>query len=118
MELENIKKTVKDTAKEVGKATCDVANKAKIKFALANLQSDLDELYEKLGRLYYESVAKGAINGTKESAIITKIDSIRADMEILKAEVGIFPRRGKICPDCEHTIPKNASFCPYCGKEM
>ena len=105
-------------ASNAGKKARDVANKTKIRFALANLQSDLDELYEKLGKLYYEAVVTGANNGTKESAIITKIDSIKADMEILKAEVGMFPKRGKMCSECGKIIPKNAEFCPYCGKEL
>ena len=81
------------------------------------MQSDLDELYEELGRLYYNSLSTGTSNGTKESAVITKIDSLKADMEILKAEVGVFPRKGKLCAECGKTIPKNASFCPYCGSE-
>ena len=106
-----------DTAESAGKKACEAANKAKIKFALANMQSDLDELFEELGRLYYSSISTGASNGTKESAVITKIDSLKSDMEILKAEVGVFPRKGKICAACGKTIPKNAGFCPYCGEE-
>jgi|GEM_PF-2534332 len=118
MEINDIKAAVKETAQNAGKKAGEIANKTKIKFALANLQSDLDELYEKLGKLYYEAVATGANNGTKESALITKIDSIKADMEILKAEVGMFPKKGKNCPGCGKIIPKNATFCPFCGKEL
>ena len=118
MDINDIKKAVSDTASAAGSKAREVANKTKIKFALANMQTDLDELYEKLGKLYYEAVSSGAVNGTKESAIITKIDSLKTDMEILKAEIGLFPKKGKICPECAKTIPKNAEFCPYCGKEI
>ena len=118
MELENIKKVIKDSAKKAGEKACDVANKAKIKFALANLESDVDELYEKLGRLHYETVVHGTDNGAKESALINRIGSINADMEILKSEVGTFPKKGKICERCGKNIPKNSTFCPFCGKEM
>lgn len=118
MDFENIKAAVKDTANTAGKKAGEIANKTKIRFALANLQSDLDELYEKLGKLHYDAVVSGISNGTKESAIITKIDSIKADMEILKAEVGTFPKKGKPCPECGKTIPNSAAFCPYCGKEI
>ena len=118
MELKDIKKAVTDTATTAGKKASDFANKTKIKCALANMQSDLDELYEKLGRLYYEAISKGAENGTKESAIIAKIDSVKADMEILKAEIGLFPKQGKVCGECGKTVPKNAAFCPYCGKDL
>ena len=118
MELENIKKVIKESAECASKKVCDVTNKAKIKFALANLQSDVDELYEKLGKLHYEAVAYGADTGAKESAIINRIDSIKADMEILKAEVGTFPKKSKPCPRCGKDIPNSSSFCPFCGKEM
>lgn len=119
MEFKDIKKAVSDTAQSAGKKAGDFANKAKVRFALANLQSDLDELYEKLGKLYYESIASGVDNGTKESALINKIDSVKTDMEILKAEIGLnTKKRGKICASCGKTVPKNAEFCPYCGKEI
>ncbi len=118
MELNNIKRAVTETALNAGKKAGEVANKTKIRFALANMQSDLDELYEKLGKLYYEAISKGTENGTKESAVIAKIDSIKADMEVLKAEIGLFPRSGKVCGACGKTIPKNAEFCPYCGEKF
>ena len=118
MDFKDIKKTVSETASTAGKKASDFANKTKVRFALANMQSDLDELYEKLGKLYYDAISTGAVNGTKESAVITKIDSIKADMEVLKAEIGLFPRRGKICTACGKTIPNNAEFCPYCGEKL
>ena len=118
MDLNDIKKTVSDTASNAGKIVSDFANKTKVRFALANMQAELDELYEKLGKLYYDAISTGANNGTKESAILTKIDSIKADMEILKAEIGLFPKKGKVCASCGKTIPKNSDFCPYCGKEL
>ena len=114
----SFKKTLSRTASAAGQKAGDLANKAKIRFALANMQAELDELYEKLGKLYHDAISTGKDNGTKESALITKIDSLKADMEILKAQIGLFPRRSKICPICGKTIPKNADFCPYCGNDI
>ena len=118
MELNNLKKAVSDAVTAAEKKAADTANRAKVRFALANLQSDLDEQYEKLGKLYYEAIASGVNNGTKESAVIAKIDSIKTDMEILKSEIGMAPKRGKICAACGKAIPKGAAFCPYCGEKM
>lgn len=118
MDLKDIKKAFSDTASTAGKKAGEVANKTKIRFALANMQTDLDELYERLGKLHYDSISTGVDNGTKESALITKIDSLKSDMEILKAEIGLFPKRGKVCSYCGKTIPKNSEFCPYCGKDV
>ena len=114
----SFKKALSRTASAAGQKAGDLANKTKIRFALANMQAELDELYEKLGKLHYDAISKGTDNGTKESALITKIDSLKSDMEILKAEIGLFPKRSKICPVCGKAVPKNADFCPYCGNEI
>ena len=118
MDFNDIKKTISETASSTGKKAGELVNKTKVRFALANMQTDLDELYERLGKLHYDALSTGADNGTKESALITKIDSLKADMEILKAEIGLFPKRGKECPHCGKAIPKSSTFCPYCGKEV
>ena len=60
MGFDDIKKAVGEGASAACKMAGDIANKTKIKFALANLQDDVDELYEKLGKLHYEAVAFGA----------------------------------------------------------
>ena len=118
MDFNDIKRAVSDTASAAGKKAGDIANKTKVRFALANMQAELDELYERLGKLHYDAISTGADNGTKESALITKIDSLKSDMEILKAEIGLFPKKGKVCEFCGKTVPKNAEFCPYCGKDI
>ena len=118
MEFKDIQKAVAETASAAGKKAGDIANKAKIRFALANMQSDLDELYEKLGKLYYQSFATGANNSAKESALISKIESLKTDMEILRAEIGLYPKSSRECPVCGKSVPKNAEFCPFCGKEI
>ena len=73
-------------AKYAGKKAGELTNTAKIRFALANLQADLDELYEKLGKLRYESICQGE-DSDKEAILVEKIDSVKDNMEILKAEL-------------------------------
>ena len=115
--FDDISKNVAKAAKIASQKTGEFINQGKIKFALANLQSDLDELYEELGRLHYDNVSLGVSHSAKEAAVIRKIDSLKADMEILKAEIA---REAKetICPECLKTVKKGLSFCPYCGENI
>lgn len=115
--FDDITKNVAKAARAATKKTEEVINKGKIKFALANLQSDLDELYEELGRLRYDSVSLGAAHGSKEAAVIRKIDSIKADMEILKAEI-TRTAKDNVCPECNKPVKKGLSFCPFCGEKL
>lgn len=115
--IDGITKNVAKAAKTATKKTEEVINKGKIKFALANLQSDLDELFEELGRLRYDSVSLGVSHGSKEAAVIRKIDSIKADMEILKAELTKNAKEN-VCPECSKTVKKGLSFCPFCGEKL
>lgn len=115
--FDDITKNVTKAAKIATKKTNDAINRGKIRFALANLQSDLDELYEELGRLRYDSISLGSPHGSREAAVIRKIDSVKADMEILKAEL----TRGNpdnTCPECKKPVKKGLSFCPYCGENL
>ena len=117
---------VNDIAKKVSKVACDagkkggeLVNKGKIRFALANLQSDLDELYEKLGRMRYDALTTGYFDDDKEIEIITKIDSVLDDMEILKAELKAGAASSSLgCPKCGKSVKKNTAFCPYCGEKL
>lgn len=115
--LDDITKNVSKAAKLASKKTEVAINRGKIRFALANLQSDLDELYEELGQLRYDSVSLGAANGSKEAAVIRRIDSLKADMEILKAELTKNAKEN-VCPNCNKVVKKGLSFCPFCGEKL
>ena len=115
--FDKIAKNASDVAKAAGKKAEGIANTAKIKFALANLQSDLDELYEKLGRLYYNTMTGGNADEHSEGVLIGKITTVKADMEILKAELAA-AKNENICASCGKNVEKELSFCPYCGCKL
>lgn len=104
-------------ADSAGKKAGEITARAKIRFALANLQGDLDELYEKLGAIRYDAVKSGFDNGSRERAAIAKIDRIKADMELLKAELEVSKLEGK-CHMCGEKVAKGSEFCPYCGEDL
>ena len=114
--INDITKTVSKVASDAGKKGEELLNRGKIRFALANLQSDLDELYEKLGKMRYEEISTGSVDAEAEEKIVSKIDSVMTDMEILKAE--LMTSGAAVCPVCGKSVKKNTSFCPYCGEKL
>ncbi len=115
--FEKAAKTAERYAEKAGKKAGEMTNRAKIKFALANLQDDLDELYAKLGEIRYETLTSGHDNTSREHAAVTKIDGIKADMEILKAELRSTDST-VVCSVCRKKLAKNSEFCPYCGNKL
>lgn len=114
--INEITETMSKAAECASKKGGELLNRGKIRFALANLQSDLDELYEKLGKMRYEEISTGSVDAETEEKIISKIDSVMTDMEILKAE--LMTSGAAVCPACGKSVKKNTSFCPYCGEKL
>ena len=117
MDFDKIGDQITKTAAKAGRFAKETANTAKIKFALANLQGDLDEMYEELGRLHYNALISGSVMTKKEDAVIEKIAQIKADIDVLKAELEM-SKAANICPECGKKTSKGQSFCPYCGTEL
>ena len=114
--FDEVAKKVSDCAAQTGKKAGEITNRAKIRFALINMQSDLDELYEKLGSIRYDTVENGAGNESREKACINKIRRLKNDMDILRAELEL-AHRENVCANCGEKITKNALYCPFCGEE-
>lgn len=114
--FDELSDNVVKAAKTVGKKAEKTANNAKIRFSLANLQSELDEHYEKLGKLHYEN-SRGDDVPEKEEVLFKKIESVRADMELLKEELAR-SKGAVICLSCKKNVSAELSFCPYCGKKI
>lgn len=114
--INDIVETVSKAVECAGKKGGELLNRGKIRFALANLQSDLDELYEKLGKIRYEEIVMGKVDAEEEENILSEIDSVKTDMEILKAE--LVTSQIPVCPACGKSVKKNASFCSNCGEKL
>lgn len=120
MDFDKLSGKLAKAATKAGDFAKETANTAKIKFALANLQGDLDEMYEELGRLHYNALISGSPMTKKEDAVVEKIAQIKADIDVLKAEIemGKATKAENICPECGSKTTKKQSFCPYCGTKL
>ena len=104
----------KITADKTGK----LAKETKIKFKMSDLKSQINDIYQEIGKTVYEKHVKKeeiTINELEEQC--TKIDVLSdeiADLEKQTLEL----RDKKLCTNCFKEIEKNAKFCPSCGAEQ
>lgn len=105
----------KMTADKTGK----IAKETKMKFRIGELKSQINDLYEEIGKTVYEShVKKEEIsiqNDLEEQC--TKIDVLSDEIESLLKQC-LELKDKKQCQKCFKEIEKDAKFCPSCGAKQ
>lgn len=105
----------KITADKTGK----LAKEAKIKLKIGELKSQINDIYEEIGKNVYKNhVNKETINlKEKIEEDCTRIDIISAEIEAKLKECLELKDR-KQCPNCFTEMDKDVKFCPECGAKQ
>lgn len=105
----------KMTADKTGK----IAKETKMKFKIGELKSQINEIYEEIGKKVYKSYVKkeeiSIQNDLEEQC--TKIDVLSDEIESLLKQC-LELKDKKQCPKCFKEIEKDAKFCPSCGAKQ
>lgn len=113
--FEDLTAHLSTAGQEAYKAAKDLAGTGKLGLKLADESGRLDEMYEMLGRAYYDAKENG-----REEDLTQALEEIRekeALLASLRTEIA-HRRNKKICPNCQsHTNEKN-QFCPTCGTKL
>ena len=102
----------KMTADKTGK----IAKETKMKFKIGELKSQINDIYEEIGKKVYEKhVKKEEISMKKDlEEQCTKIDVMSDEIEMLLKQC-LELKDKKQCSKCFKEIEKDAKFCPNCG---
>ena len=110
-------------ASEAYKVTADktgkLAKEAKLRMKMGELKSEINDIYEEIGKAVYENHVREEKNDiTKElEEKCTKIDCLSDEIEsILKECLELKDKRQ--CPNCYTEIEKDVKFCPKCGTKQ
>ena len=110
-------------ASEAYKVTADktgkIAKEAKLKMKMAELKSQVNDIYKEIGKKVYEKhIREENIDIKKDlEEECTKIDVLSAEIESnLKECLDLKDR--KQCQKCFKEIDKNMNFCPECGAKQ
>lgn len=107
-------------ASEAYKVTADktgkIAKEAKLRIKMGELKSEINDIYEDIGKLVYEKhIREEEYDISKElEEFCIKIDIISDEIESYLKECLELKDR-KQCPNCYTEIEKGANFCPECG---
>ena len=110
-------------ASEAYKVTADktgkLAKEAKLRMKIADLKSQINEIYKEIGETVYQKhTREGEYEIEKEvEEKCTKIDVLSDEIESnLKQCLELKDKRQ--CPSCFAEIEKDVKFCPKCGTKQ
>lgn len=110
-------------ASEAYKVTADktgkIAKETKLKFKIGELRTQINDLYEEIGKQVYEKhVREEDISIQKElEEQCTKIDVLSDEIDSLLKEC-LALKDKKQCKHCYKEIEKEDKFCPNCGEKQ
>ena len=110
-------------ASEAYKVTADktgkIAKETKIKFKIGDLKSQINDIYEEIGKKVYEKHVREEEISIKRDLEeqCTKIDVLSDEVDSLLKE-SLELRDKKQCEKCFKEIERNAKFCPSCGAKQ
>lgn len=110
-------------ASEAYKVTADktgkLAKEAKLRMKMGELKSEINDIYEEIGKKVYENHVKEEKEDISKELEeqCTKIDCLSDEIDsILKECLELKDKRQ--CPNCYAEIEKDVKFCPKCGTKQ
>ena len=112
--LKNISKTFRETMGTVGKKTDEFVEIQKIRSRQGQLESRIENNYQEIGRKIYCRYRNGEAFDEQLAEICREIMHMEKEIDMCKEQVA--EKKGQmLCPSCGAGVPKEASFCMYCG---
>lgn len=108
----------KITADKTGK----LAKETKLKIKISDLKSQINDLYEEIGKNVYQKHLREDRNANEEieediNNLCTKIDVLSDEIDSL-LEQCLELKDKKQCKNCYKEIEKNDKYCPNCGAKQ
>lgn len=122
--VENLKKGAEkafDSAENVTKAaikkTSESVNTLKLKYAIKDIENNMDSVYKELGKMLYNEYENGAEFEGEYKEKCEKIEGFLSEIDVLRAKIAEISNK-QICPNCGKSNEIDAKFCSSCGEEM
>jgi len=109
--------TAGDAARAAGRRAGQMADVAKLNVQLFDLNCDIDEVMQQLGRLMYDTHLGQLPPGESVPELLAKADELIARREELQDRIAAL-RQSRICPACGGTCGREDKFCKRCGAQL
>lgn len=107
----------KDLASAAGSKAQEMAELAKLRLQAAQLRSDMDANYLKMGEIIYELKKAKTDNEDLIAMCIAEIESQHKELDELNAKINELKNEVK-CPECMAANPISALYCSRCGASL
>lgn len=115
--VDNVINTTKNVAATAGKKTDEAIRTSKLKFRSSQLNSDINNKYEKLGALVYEMAKSGDKDTEAFDALIAEIDTAKTELDDIDKQLDEL--KGMVaCPSCGVKTENDNTYCPKCGAKL
>lgn len=115
--FDELKRNASGVANKAAKKTNDLTALAKLNVAVKNTEMKLGDVYEEIGRLFYNAERNGEDYTSDIAALIMKADKMKADIEATKKQINAL-RKVVVCDGCGNEIADDAAYCSYCGTKQ
>lgn len=115
--LDDLLIKAKDFASAAGSKAQEMAELTKLRLQAAQLRSDLDANYLKMGEIVYELKKADTENEDLIAMCIAEIDAQHKELEELNQKIDDLKNEVK-CPECMASNPKEALYCSRCGSAL
>lgn len=115
--FENLLNKAKHGAKTVGNKTGDFVEVTKLKMTLADIEKEIAENFEGLGRLVYDAKKTDVDVCDKLDACIENIDKLEEAAEAVREQIYAHKNLNR-CLACGEIMEKDAAFCSKCGAPL
>ena len=116
-DFDEIKRSASGVADRAVKKTGEVTSLVRLKVNVRTAESKLSEVYEEIGRLFYNAERSGEDCTSDIAAYIMKADKLKADIAAYNKQIAKL-RNVRICDTCGHEIDQSVNFCPICGAKQ
>ncbi|MBQ2670049.1 MAG: hypothetical protein IJG06_04755, partial [Clostridia bacterium] len=96
--------------------TNNVVDQTKVKFAISDTQSKMEDIFTKVGGALYKSHTEGT-DAPDFTEIFAKLDELKNELDDIKEQLCRLKDTTQ-CPDCSTFNDKNNEYCSKCGRKF
>ncbi len=115
--LENVKSALGSAAQSVVKKSGEVVGYSKIKYTIYDLNGEIKELYQKIGKKVYASFESDSPVDEEIKELCEKIKDKKEHLESLEEQLESYKSVVK-CRNCGKSVKSECSYCPHCGEKL
>lgn len=111
----DIFKKINDSINKVSESSVNFGNTLQLKSDLKKVNGEINEVFTKLGRAYFNVHQEGAVPNDEISAYIEQVKKLNGEAALIEEKIISLAPKVIKCSQCDAELSENAKFCGKCG---